>query len=226
MLNVILKTKHGHCNQKKGSHLTEKKKDPQKKTVTKKKTGVKGKVKPQKKFVSKYPSTKYHPGLCDEIEEIFEQGDALAHFCAKHNISYQTFYNWRNKYPELEEAYKKCKPKGEKVWANMGKKHITHSAQGTQLNSIVWSMNMRNRFGWTEHRAVTIPGLEKAKSFDDKFAVVLKQLENGKLTSTEMTAVSGVLSTGVKIAESTQLMERIEKLEAMLEQKQQDETTN
>jgi hypothetical protein len=178
----------------------------------------------QKKFVSKYNPSKYKPSMCDEIIMILARGDGQAAFCAKHNIHRDTLLNWRKAHPEFDEAYKVAIEHCETWWQKVGKEYTTHDFKGTQLNAVAWSMNMRNRFGWTEHRRVEVPGLAEAKTYQDKMDILLREIEEGNLTSSEVTALSGAVSAGMKIAEAAELLERIDKLEAMLEAKKEDET--
>jgi len=172
----------------------------------------------------KYPASKYDESMCDELIATLQKGNSRAHFCATHNISYLTFDNWRNKYEEFWEAYQVALPKSEKWWQDVAKAHVTQEYRGTELNHVVWSMNMRNRFGWTEHRMVKVPGLAAGKTFKDKFNALTASIESGKLTSGEVTAMAGLLTSGIKIAESAEIMDRIETLEKLLEQAQFNES--
>lgn len=172
---------------------------------------------------SKYAPGKYNATMPDKLVECLAKGGSRADFCAMVNLSYKMFDLWREKYPEFQQAYEVGLPKSEAKWQSIAKDHIVHTISGEQLNSVAWSMNMRNRFGWTEHRTIMIPGLDKAEGFQEKYELLCDLMSQGKLTGTEITAVSNMLQTGLKISESVELLERIDKLEQLLEQKQQDE---
>lgn len=173
---------------------------------------------PAKKY-----KTKYTPDKGDALIKIMASGGSRADFCSKSNISYKTFDNWRKKYPEFQEAYEEGLPKAEAWWQRKATEHIVHQVAGDQLNSVAWSMNMRNRFGWTEHRTIELPGLTEGKTAQEKFDILAGYIENGKYTGTEITALTNLLSVGLKIMEQARLEERLDELEALLEAKKEDE---
>jgi hypothetical protein len=177
----------------------------------------KPKAKPKRKG-NWYNPSKYTDKMCSELVELMSEGKSRAHFCAAHNISQITFDAWRKDHPEFDDAYQVAQGKSEVWWQDMAQKHLTYNSFGTQLNPVIWSMNMRNRFGWTEHRRVSVPQLSTAKTFKEKFDVLTKHIENGKLTTAEVTALSSLLAAGVKIAESAEILEKLERLEASVEQ--------
>lgn len=197
-------------------------KKPVKKAAIKKETVAKKTKKDAKepKFVR--TKTRYDDSMGDKLISIMRNGDSRAHFCSALNISYETFDHWREKNPEFEEAYRIALCHSEKWWQNMGKDYITHAAQGTHLNSVAWSMNMRNRFRWTEHRTIHVPGLKDAPTLSDKFEVLVKEIGKNSLTGQELSALNDTLNIGLKIMEAMELQERVEKLETLLAEKENE----
>lgn len=170
--------------------------------------------------------TKYKDNMPEDLIAVMSKGGSRADFCAKHSISYKTFDLWLAKHKELRDAYDIAIVKSETHWQKIAEDHVTHGKDTNQLNTTAWSMNMRNRFGWTPERKVAVPGFDKAKSFDKKFEVLAKQLAGGGLTSAEFISLSSALATGAKIAEMEQMTRRLEALEQALEQQKQNEAIN
>ncbi len=50
--------------------------------------------------------TKYHEGLCEELKDYFYNGWSVAMVCRKWGIDDSTFYLWKNKHIEFNEAFK------------------------------------------------------------------------------------------------------------------------
>lgn len=49
-------------------------------------------------------ANKYDPSYCQVIRDLAQQGKFPETWCAEIGVTYQTFYNWANTYPEFEEA--------------------------------------------------------------------------------------------------------------------------
>lgn len=200
-------------------------KKPVKKTAAERKKPAKKvaeEVKEAAPAPRKYRPSKYRTEMCDQLISMMKTGDSKTHFCAEHYISDKTFDSWMQKHEEFKEAYAVALRHSEKWWQNIAKKHIIHANNGTILNSVAWSMNMRNRFRWTEHRVLKVEGLKEAPTLGKKFEVVMHKIENGCLTPSEISCLNDTLSVGLKIVEAMELLGRIEKLEALLAEKEDE----
>jgi hypothetical protein len=190
-------------------------KKPRKKPVKKsvKELDAEAEAKRPKRKNNFYTASKYNTDMGYELIDILSKGDSRAHFCDRHNISYKTFDNWRVKYPEFQLAYDVAYAKCERWWKDVARNHLSVGKEDNVLNHIVWSMNMRNRFGWTEHRKTKVAGIDKAETFSDQYRQVVIMLANGELTADEAVKISKLIETGVKVNEATELEARVADIE-------------
>ncbi len=161
--------------------------------------------------------TKYTEKMPGQLVEMFKRGESRAHFCSKHSISSRTFKVWLDKHKEFSEAYEIAKEKAQEWFLNKAMAHIEEEqdpeAPTTKLNTTLWSMIMRNRFDFTEHRKLKVPGLAKAKNFVEQLQAILQELANGNLTASEATQLSKLVEVGMKVFEVTELERRVAQIE-------------
>ncbi len=81
------------------------------------------------------------------------------------------------------------------------------------LNTKLWSMLMRNRFGFTEHRKIKIPGISEAKDLKEQMYILMSELGKGNLTASEANQLSKLVETGIKVFEITDIDIRLTKVE-------------
>jgi len=161
--------------------------------------------------------TKYTKEMPKKLIGMFEKGESRAHFCASLSISKGTFSKWLIANPEFAEAYEIAKDKAQKWFMNKALAHIEEEnnpeAPTTKLNTTLWSMIMRNRFDFTEHRKLKVPGLAKAKNFVEQLQAILSELAKGNLTASEATQLSKLVEVGMKVFEVTELERRVSQIE-------------
>lgn len=161
----------------------------------------------------KWGESKYKPELCDILIQMLSEGDSRARFCDKQDISYKTFDLWLAKYPEFQAAYEIGIPKAEYWWEKISKKHLTYNTDSDRLDHIVWSMNMRNRFGWTEHRKVKVEGVADSADFNAQYQKIIAMLAAKELTVAEAQQLAKVIETGVNVYKTTELEKRVTEIE-------------
>ena len=61
----------------------------------------------------------YKKQYVDELIDMAMNGKGVNLFCVKHRITETTFYNWRKKYPEFDEAAQIAKMTVEEYYLNM-----------------------------------------------------------------------------------------------------------
>lgn len=160
-----------------------------------------------------HSGTKYRDTMPAQIIKMFSEGKSRSYFCAHHSISENTFKLWQEKYPEFAEAYLIAKQKAKKWYEDLAQQHLVEEFEGPKLNTKLWSMQMRNRFGMTEHRRLKIEGLKKANNYQEQMQSVVDELADGNLTGSEALQLSRLIETGVKVFESTELLKRVEQIE-------------
>lgn len=156
------------------------------------------------------------------IVEIMAEGDGPAVFCAENNISFDIFRGWVKRHEEFANAYETAKAKGLKWWEALGKKYlVTLKGEESEekFNQTLWSMIMRNRFGYTEHRRVGVKAVAKIKlpkaesPHAEQFNKLIESMAEGNLTPHEAQQFGKLIESGAKIYEIQELQKRIEALE-------------
>lgn len=166
------------------------------------------------RFGSKKYNPDTSPGL---IIRVYANGDSHATFCSQLNIGSKTFYRWAETYPEFAEAIDIGKMKQQKKHEDLAKQYMVGYEEDGKLNTTLWSMFARNRHGYTEHRRIKIPGLDTAKTPVEQLEKIMNQLALGRLTSLEAKNLTALVESATNIMEKTEMLKRIELLEASLE---------
>ena len=123
--------------------------------------------------------TKYRKEFCDWLIEHMSQGYSLESFVGALfkrgvRISRQSFYNWANKehdsyQPDWAETLEIAKDCSLFWWETVGKDGLHGMSDLNSdgktiirpLNTGVWALNMRNRFGYKDKIEVTTQGGDK-----------------------------------------------------------------
>lgn len=100
---------------------------------------------------------KYEPRFCQMLIDHMREGLSIHAFGGVVLVSRQTLYNWLDKYPEFKEAKEIGESLSLLFWEKMGRSGamtVVDREKGIKrsLNAGVWSMNMKNRFGWRERQ--------------------------------------------------------------------------
>lgn len=151
----------------------------------------------------------YHVTL---LLELFKTGRDIAAFCSMCNISRTTFYNWRKTHEAFERAYDVAIEHARSWHENLALLGL----QDTSFNNTLWSMIVRNRFGYTEHRRLNIPGLKEEQNYTEQCRHVFKHLADGNLTASEANQVANLIATAAKVDEVTQMRQELEELKQFL----------
>ena len=88
--------------------------------------------------------TKYKEEYCDQVIEFMRDGSSKVQFCAELKISYQTFLNWQEAYPEFLESVKTAEAISQAWWEEKGKKAVFGGIDG--FNATGFIFQMKNRF--------------------------------------------------------------------------------
>jgi len=147
------------------------------------------------------------------LDKIFSKGASVNDFCLEANIAKCTFYEWVKAYPEFAHAYELAVLKAQQWWEQLGLCHINKK----EFNTAIWLNIMRRRFGYSDHRRVTIKSIDTVTSAMDKYNLVLKELANGNLTAHELLQLTNVLVNGVKIEENTILKKDVDDIKEQLQ---------
>lgn len=104
--------------------------------------------------------TLYDPKYCDEVVEHMKEGLSFESFAGKIGVSKQTIYDWKDKNPEFLDAVGRGLEACRLFWEKKGIEHLIYDPKGEQINSQIWSLNIRNRFPkeWSDKQQVEHSG--------------------------------------------------------------------
>ncbi len=77
-------------------------------------------------------------------------GGSIEGFAGKLSRSKQTIYDWFKAHPEFEEAREIALSKARLYFDELCRNGMWISKDGPNLNTTLWYMNMKNRFGWRD----------------------------------------------------------------------------
>ncbi len=106
--------------------------------------------------IEKKHNYKYNEDICDELPDMFINGESIAEVSAALGITKQCFHNWVKEHKEFGEAYERGRTLSEAWWTKLGRA----GAMGkVPIQPTVWQFNMHNRFKWTTRADVTTNGV-------------------------------------------------------------------
>jgi hypothetical protein len=140
---------------------------------------------------------------------IFLEGKDIEAFCFSAEIHRAQFFKWVHSHREFGEAYLHGMEVARLWWMERAQRGI----DDTSFNNTLWSMVMRNRFRFSEHRAVEVTGLHEAISLRLKEKSIATAINKGQLTGSEITYLTNYLNSCIKIEEITNLTIRLDALE-------------
>ena len=144
---------------------------------------------------------------------VFARGGELVTFLNEVEICRSTFYEeWLPKFPELRRTYEVAKQLAHDYWCALKPLDLS-SIEGQNFNLKLWTVIMRNRFGYTDSRKIKLPGLKNATTMNDKINCLISYIGDGGLTAHEAQQLSNVVLTAVKVNEATVLEDRLKALE-------------
>ena len=98
----------------------------------------------------------YSPAYCEEIIELGRLGWSTVQ-CASHfNVTRQTLYEWRHRYPDFDKAMILAAEHAQAYWENVG----ATGALTKKVDATIWGRIMAARFkeDWTDRKQVDHSG--------------------------------------------------------------------
>ena len=86
--------------------------------------------------------TDYRKEYCETIIDLMKKGASIAEVCLELDVSKDAFYKWKKRHPEFDDAVKRGVALSQGWWEKQGRVGLDGS-----INSTMWFMNMKNRFG-------------------------------------------------------------------------------
>lgn len=109
---------------------------------------------------------KYKEEFCEQLPDMFANGESVEEVCQELKISKRAFYDWVERYPEFAEAYELGKQASHAWWIKLGRAGATGKVQ---VQPTIWIFNMKNRLGWKDR--VEIETEEESPSLNISFEV-------------------------------------------------------
>src|SRR5690348_5150752 len=90
------------------------------------------------------PPFKYKPEMCAIALQVLNGGESLTAVAAELNVTRETIYEWRDKYPDFDAACKQGLAKAQRDWESIGRKGATGEIE--KFSNAAWIFTMKNRF--------------------------------------------------------------------------------
>lgn len=90
---------------------------------------------------------KYSPDLCEKLVNEMAKGISYRAFAGMIKVNPKTLYKWESLYEEWAEAKEVATAACLYFWESRGIESLDNPKN---FNSVVWYMNMKNRFGWRD----------------------------------------------------------------------------
>jgi transposase-like protein len=139
-------------------------------TRAKKKTSKKKATKKTKTTKKVGCPTKYDPKFCEDVIEQMAKGYSKEAVAGYLGISKDTLYRWIKEHKEFSDAVHIGETKSQFLWESKAVDYSVHTKDGKRLDSRIYSLQMKNRFNWTDKKEIEL-GEETSK----KFAFTLDQ---------------------------------------------------
>jgi hypothetical protein len=154
--------------------------------------------------------TKYTDDMPDIVLLLMYQGATKAMLARTLQVDISTITEWQ-KDPTKPEfgAARRLGRDWAKGWME---EQALDNLKNPNFNAVLWSMQMRNRYGYSESPKRKIKNLADASHLE-RCTQIFKAIEEGELTADEAAKYMNIVATGAKIEEVTELRDIVEKLE-------------
>lgn len=119
---------------------------------------------------------KYKPEMCQIVVDKMAEGAGKYELCAELGISFRTWQNYRERYPEFDEAVARGEELSRAWWLSQGRLAL----RDKEFSYTGWYMNMKNRFGWRDNQDMTIKG-DKDNPIQHKHSVEFSKMTDDEL---------------------------------------------
>ena len=110
------------------------------------------------------PST-YDPKFCDLVIEAMAKGYSKEATAGAIGICKATLYDWISKHKEFAYAVNAGEHLSQLTWEGKAIDYCVHTKDGMRLDSRIYALQMKNRFGWADKKEIEI-GPETKKKFN------------------------------------------------------------
>lgn len=144
---------------------------------------------------------------------MFGDGKTRAEFCDLHNISSDTFEDWKKQYPLFSEAYRVAIQKAQAYYDRLRRQYLVQEFEGDSINWAGFNRMYNVRFNVPDKRAVTVKMLARAKDERAMLKSIMKAISDGELTPDEAQKLANLIDISLKVKQAHELEERISAIE-------------
>ena len=150
---------------------------------------------------------KYKDTYPELFVKICKNRGSICDFCVVVKIGRSTFYEWIDKFPEFKQAWILGKEITEAWLTQEG----ISGMRAEKFNATVWSILMRNKCSYVEHRKVGID-FSSCKTAEEKMQLLDKRVSEGRLTPREAKDYADYIKCSAEVHEKTEVAEKVEEL--------------
>jgi hypothetical protein len=121
--------------------------------------------------------TKFRKVFCKRLIELAKDGRTIEEACADFQISIDTYYKWKKRYPEFAEADSEALPLRTKFWIDIGRKGIV---AGGHFREKTWQFLMMNISKWGMRNIIEEPQPVEDKTADELNSELKELAERAK----------------------------------------------
>jgi len=182
--------------------------------------GIEKKPKKQVREWQGWEPREFTPSHCVDLIQIMSTGRCPTAFNAKHNLSRAMFYRWVSEHRDFNLAYAIGKELSKNYLYGMLHENAVelHDPQGItqKLNMAVWREIMKHQHQIPEAREASMQLAKVASGPKTMMTSVLEAVRAGLIDLEEAERLAKLIETSQKITETSELMAKIEALEAQL----------
>ena len=98
--------------------------------------------------------TKYDPKYCNMLIDHMEEGLSFEAFAGVISVNQDTLHEWAKVQPKFSEAKAIAFSRCRLFWEKKGIEGLFSDKDGMKINASLWTINMKNRFGWRERQDI------------------------------------------------------------------------
>ncbi len=154
----------------------------------------------------------FHPV---EIIRWMSEGLTAVEVAKKWGITTRTINEWANNHKEFSLAYRRAREYCSAWFLEKGRQGL-FTEEGVRFDARLLAMMLKYSGVNVDEREIQLPKFAKCKTLIEKADVICEAMAKGKITAKEASSMIHVLESAAKLAEGTELKEKLAEIEAKL----------
>ena len=139
-----------------------------------------------------------------------DRGESISYFCLNAGISRHTCAYWQKKYPEFKESVDEYRLRLARWYDQLAKDNLNNNKD---FNNALYTRLLRTAKISDEY--VRLPGLQEAKTYEDKIAVIHAAVSDGELGVEASNRLINMLKISTEIEQNVDVKKTVDKLKEM-----------